>query len=134
MITAVCVRQQRDLEELERRSFDNQLLNTRGRRVAIGFAKPNDTFAPFEASQVRRVLDVVPEAEKEKPMPMSHFIKSNLSAVPSWDFHPLAWTTESGALNCVSRNLGTGPWNLRKPKEHQFILHFLVPAIVMANT
>ncbi|CAJ1393467.1 unnamed protein product, partial [Effrenium voratum] len=30
VITAVCVRQQRDLEELERRSFDNQLLNTRG--------------------------------------------------------------------------------------------------------
>ena len=30
VITAVCVRQQRDLEELDRRSFDHQLLNARG--------------------------------------------------------------------------------------------------------
>ncbi|CAK9021886.1 unnamed protein product [Durusdinium trenchii] len=30
VITLVCVRQQRDLEELERKSFDHQLLNTRG--------------------------------------------------------------------------------------------------------
>lgn len=30
VITAVCVRQQRDLEDLERKSFDHQLINTRG--------------------------------------------------------------------------------------------------------
>lgn len=30
VITAVCVRQQRDLEDLERKSFDHQLVNTRG--------------------------------------------------------------------------------------------------------
>ncbi|CAE7944347.1 unnamed protein product, partial [Symbiodinium sp. KB8] len=33
VITAVCVRQQRDLEELDRRSFDHQLLNARGTLV-----------------------------------------------------------------------------------------------------